>query len=356
MRIAQVAPLYEPVPPRGYGGTERMVSYLTEDLVAAGHDVTLFASGDSTTAAHLEKVCPAGLRLDGALDSVSPHILAMERVYGRAEEFDVIHVHTGPFHFPSARRCATPTVTTLHGRMDVPELEPLFGEFADMPLVSISDAQRRPMPWAHWVSTIYHGLPTDLYPYQSGGRRGDYLAFLGRASPEKGLDDAVQIARLAGLPLKVAGKVDPADAAYFETHLQPLLEGDDVEFLGEVDEAGKARLLSEAHAVLFPIRWPEPFGLVMIEAMACGTPVIAYSNGSVPEVVDHGVTGFIATTVAEAVAAVRRVDGLDRDRVRAVFEQRFSSKRMAADYVGLYQQLADGVFDMQRMQPEILSR
>jgi glycosyltransferase involved in cell wall biosynthesis len=339
MRIAQVAPLYEAVPPLLYGGTERVVSYLTEQLVTQGHDVVLFASGDSRTTAQLMPVWPRALRLeDSATDPAIPHVLMLESVMAEAEGFDVIHVHFDTLHFPFARRSQVPVLTTLHGRQDIGGLVPLYREFGDLPLVSISDSQRLPLPHANWVGTIYHGLPEELL--QPKFAPGSYLAFLGRFSPEKRMDRAVEIARRTGLELKIAAKADVHDHAYFETVVRPLLSDPLVEWVGEIGDADKAAFLGGALAHLFPIDWPEPFGLVMVEAMACGTPTIAWPCGSVPEVLEDGVTGFIVDSIEAAVAAVQRCTGFDRRRCRAEFERRFTADRMAADYVSLYRLLA----------------
>jgi glycosyltransferase involved in cell wall biosynthesis len=340
LKIAQVAPLYESVPPTCYGGTERVVSYLTEELVAQGHDVTLFASGGSVTRARLVAACPRSLRLDpNCVDQMVHHVLMLEQVCRRAAEFDVIHYHCDYLHFPLSRRCPTPHVTTLHGRLDLPDLQPLYRAFPDQPLISISDAQRRPLAFANWQGTVYHGLPLGLHTFREG--TGRYLAFLGRISPEKRVDRAIEIALKVGLPLKIAAKVDAADRNYHEAQIRPLLRaaGPMVEFLGEVGGKDKDEFLGNAHALLFPIDWPEPFGLVMIEAMACGTPVIAWRCGSVPEVMDEGVTGFVVDSVAGAVRAVGRVGELSRRRCREVFERRFSAPRMTADYLALYRRL-----------------
>ena len=338
MRVAQVAPLYEAVPPQGYGGTERVVSYLTEELVRIGVDVTLFASGDSVTAAELVAASPRAIRLAPApLDAVAYHMLQLGQVSRRAEDFDLLHFHIDYLHYPFSRRLLVPTLSTLHGRLDLPDLAPLYHEYSDVPVVSISDAQRAPLPWANWLATVHHGLPESLYvPSFAPGR---YLAFLGRLSPEKRPEWAIEIARRAGLPLAIAAKVDPADRAYFETTVAPLLEQPHVRMVGEVGEAEKGPFLAGAHALLFPVDWPEPFGLVMIEALACGTPVIAFRRGSIPEVIDDGVTGFIVDSVDEAVAAVDRVGELDRETCRQVFVERFSAQRMAADYLALYERL-----------------
>jgi glycosyltransferase involved in cell wall biosynthesis len=342
MRIAQVAPLYESVPPMCYGGTERVVSYLTEELVRQGHDVTLYASGDSRTEARLVPVCERSLRLDAACtDSLSHHVLMLERVVQDAAQYDVIHFHVDHLHFPLSRRISTPSVTTLHGRLDLPELVPLYREFAERPVVSISAAQRAPLPGIGWRGTVHHGLPMDLHQFRRGP--GGYLAFLGRVSPEKGADTAVEIAQRTGMHLKIAAKVDRADRRYFEERVQPLLPGSTAEFVGEIGEEEKGEFLGNAKALLFPIDWPEPFGLVMIEALACGTPVIAFRRGSVPEVLEDGVTGFIVDGVDDAVRAVARIDELSRARCRAAFERRFSASRMAHDYLAIYRAIRAGL-------------
>lgn len=339
MKIAQIAPLIESVPPRLYGGTERIVSYLTEELVGLGHEVTLFASGDSITAANLVPCATKALRLDASVRDVIPYyMLMLDRVRQRADEFDILHFHIDQFHFPLFRPIAGRTVTTLHGRQDLHDLLPLYVGFCDMPLVSISNAQRRPMPNANFAGTVHHGIPAGLYrPTEKP--RGGYLAFLGRISPEKRPDRAIGIARALGIPLKIAAKVDRADEVYFRTQIEPLLEGGGVEFIGEIGEQQKAQFLGEALALLFPIDWPEPFGLSMIEAMACGTPVLAFRCGSVPEIVEDGITGAIVETMEEAIAAVPRIIALDRKKVRQRFQQRFSATRMAQDYVAVYRSL-----------------
>jgi glycosyltransferase involved in cell wall biosynthesis len=339
MKIAQIAPLIESVPPRLYGGTERIVSYLTEELVALGHDVTLFASGDSITAAELVPCVPKALRLDaGVRDPIPYYMLMLDRVHQRAHDFDILHFHIDQFQFPLFRPVAGRTVTTLHGRQDLPDLLPLYVGFNDMPLVSISDAQRLPVPNANFAATVYHGLPEKLHR-PVAKPRGEYLAFLGRISPEKRPDRAIKIAKALSIPLKLAAKVDRADDNYFRTQIEPLLGGPGVEFVGEIDERQKTQFLGEAQALLFPVDWPEPFGLSMIEAMACGTPVLAFRCGSVPEIVEDGLTGVIVDTVEEAIAALPRVIALDRNKVRERFEQRFSATRMAEDYVGVYRSL-----------------
>jgi glycosyltransferase involved in cell wall biosynthesis len=351
LKIAQIAPLIESVPPRLYGGTERIVSYLTEELVALGHDVTLFASGDSITAANLVPCVPKALRLDaGVRDPIPYYMLMLDRVRQRADEFDVLHFHIDQFHFPLFRPISGRTVTTLHGRQDLPDLLPLYLGFGDMPLVSISNAQRRPVPNANFVETVHHGIPTALHRATTDVR-GGYLAFLGRISPEKRPDRAISIARALGIPLKIAAKVDRADEIYFKTEIEPLLEGGSVEFIGEIGDHQKTQFLGEAQALLFPVDWPEPFGLSMIEAMACGTPVLAFRCGSVPEIVEDGVTGAIVETMEEAIAALPRVIELDRKKVRQRFEQRFSATRMANDYVGIYRSLL--AKSAQRKQQEV---
>jgi glycosyltransferase involved in cell wall biosynthesis len=339
MKIAQVAPLYESVPPAFYGGTERVVSFLTEELVRQGHTVTLFASGDSRTSATLVPIGRRALRLDTACrDQIAPHVLMIEQLARRAHDFDIVHFHVAEMHFPALRRLpGVVHVTTLHGRLDLEELQPLYDEFRDMPVVSISDAQRRPLPQAAWVGTVHHGLPADLLAFDPGP--GKYLAFLGRVSPEKRLDRAIAIATACGVPLKIAAKIDPADQEYFQQEIRPLLDNPLVEFIGEIGETDKSAFLGQAMALLFPIDWPEPFGLVMIEAMACGVPAIAFPGGSVPEVIDHGVTGFIVHTVDEAIQAVRDIHRIDRSVCRATFERRFMVKQMAWRYVQIYRQL-----------------
>jgi glycosyltransferase involved in cell wall biosynthesis len=338
MRIAQVAPLFESVPPKYYGGTERVVSYLTEELVRQGHEVTLFASGDSVTKAHLVAACQRSLRLDKhCVDQLAHQILMLEHVFQRATEFDIVHFHVDYLHFPLSRRQPITDVTTLHGRLDIPDLVPLYREFRDMPVISISNAQRAPLPWANWQVTVYHGLPTDMYRLHE--EPGTYFAFLGRISPEKRVDRAIEIAKRVGIPLKIAAKVDPVDQEYFESVINPLLRDPLVEFVGEIGKGEKDEFLGNAYALLFPIDWPEPFGLVMIEAMACGTPVIAFHSGAVPEVIDEGRTGFVVKGLEDAVEAVRRVPRLSRKRCREVFEQRFTAARMAHDYVQVYEQL-----------------
>jgi glycosyltransferase involved in cell wall biosynthesis len=339
MKIAQIAPLAESVPPRLYGGTERIVSYLTEALVALGHEVTLFASGDSITAAELVPCVPVAIRLDPKIqDPIPYYMLMLDRVRRRADEFDILHFHIDQFHFPLFRSIAGRTVTTLHGRQDMPDLPPLYVGFDDMPLVSISNAQRLAIPNANFAATVYHGLPQTLRP-PAGPVKRDYVAFLGRISPEKRPDRAIALARALGIPLKIAAKVDRADEVYFRTQIEPLLKGPGVEFIGEINEQQKAKFLGEAQALIFPVDWPEPFGLSMIEAMACGTPVLGFRCGSVAEVIEDGITGAIVDTMEQAILALPLVTALDRGKVRARFEQRFSATRMAKDYVGVYRAL-----------------
>jgi glycosyltransferase involved in cell wall biosynthesis len=339
MRIAQIAPLAESVPPDLYGGTERIVSWLTEELVRQGHDVTLYASGDSQTAAELVAATPSAIRLREDVVDPLPHLVRLvELVAGDAHRFDVLHFHVDHIHYPLLRRLATPGLTTMHGRMDIPDLVPLFEEFRDTPLVSISDSQRKPLPWANWIATVPHGLPMDCITPTT--TRGSYLAFLGRISPEKGIEEAIEIARQVEMPLRVAAKVDQADAEYFEQSVRPLLErGGHVDFVGEISDEQKDEFLGQAAATLFPIDWPEPFGLVMIESAARGTPVLAFRSGSVPEVMEDGVTGVVVENVEQAVAAVPRLLELPRDRVRAAVERRFGVERMANDYVAVYEGL-----------------
>lgn len=339
MKIAQIAPLIESVPPRFYGGTERTVSYLTEELVALGHDVTLFASGDSITAANLVPCVPKAIRLDISIrDPIPYYMLMLDRVRQRADDFDILHFHIDQFQFPLFRTIAERTLTTLHGRQDLPDLLPFYLGFADMSLVSISDAQRLPVPNANFAATVYHGLPVDLL-CPTAGSRSEYVAFLGRISPEKRPDRAILIARALGIPIKIAAKVDRADEVYFRTQIEPLLDGPGVQFIGEINEHQKMQFLGNSRALLFPVDWPEPFGLSMIEAMACGTPVLAFRCGSVPEIIEDGLTGAVVDTMEEAIAALPRVIALDRNRVRQRFEQRFSATRMAKDYVGVYRSL-----------------
>ena len=340
MRIAQVSPLYESCPPKFYGGTERVVSHLTEELVRQGHEVSLFASGDSRTSAVLHAPCNTALRLDPLCqDPIAYHLIMLNRVARNIDRFDIVHFHADFMHFPLFGCCWNKTLTTLHGRLDLPDLPPLLREFPAMPLISISDAQRRPLPWANWCGTVYHGLPSDLYALGCGD--GGYLAFVGRISPEKGPEKAVEIARRAGVPLAIAAKVDKVDRAYYKAKVEPLLDDPLIEFIGEIGDSEKRAFLGEAMALLFPIDWAEPFGLVMIEAMANGTPVIAFRRGSVPEIIEHGVTGFIVDSVDEAVQAIPLVKTLDRNVIRRQFEKRFTVERMARDYLKLYGEVLD---------------
>ena len=341
MRIAQIAPLTEAVPPTLYGGTERVISWLTEELVALGHEVTLFASGDSKTAANLEPIWPRALRLDGTVrDANALHMMMIEQVYRRSHEFDLMHFHLDYFPFSLMSRQPTPFITTLHGRLDLPEHHPVFATFSSVPIVSISNAQRRPIPKANWVATVPHGLPADVLQPQPV--QPSYLAFLGRISPEKRVDLAIRIARRCGMPLKIAAKVDRADEDYFDEVVRPLLSTPGVEFIGEIGDEQKSEFLSGAIALLVPIDWPEPFGLVMIEAMACGAPVVAFNRGSVSEIVEDGVTGFVVEDETSAAGAVREVASLSRSAIRRRFEEQFTARRMAEDYVHLYRRMIDG--------------
>ncbi|HWX84786.1 MAG TPA: glycosyltransferase family 4 protein [Xanthobacteraceae bacterium] len=343
MRIAQVAPLTEAVPPKLYGGTERVVHWLTEELVALGHDVTLFASGDSQTSATLDATWPKALRLDGSVrDPNALHMVMLERVRQKCddEEFDFLHFHLDYFSWSLFSRQPTPFLTTLHGRLDLPEHQPVFNTFAKLPVISISNAQRRPVPQANWVRTIHHGVPEKLLMPQPSSH--DYLAVLGRIAPEKGIDRAIRIATRCGTPLKIAAKVDRADQEYYDEVICPLITGNPlVEYIGEISDREKPEFLSGAMGLLVPIDWPEPFGLVMVEAMACGTPVLAFNRGSVPEIVEDGLTGFIVEDEISAVAAVGRLQGLNRGAIRKQFEARFTARRMALDYLAAYRSLSE---------------
>lgn len=340
MRIAQIGPLTEAIPPKLYGGTERVVSWLTEELVALGHEVTLFASGDSITKARLEPFWPRALRHDPSIrDPFALHATMLEYVRRRALEFDILHFHLDYHPFSLFSRQPTPFVTTLHGRLDLPEHQPVFDIFADIPVVSISDAQRRPLPQARWVRTVHHGMPVNLLTPRRV--QPSYLAFLGRIAPEKAVDRAVKIAHGAGLPLKIAAKVDRVDQEYYQHEIRPLLRAPEVEYIGEIGDEDKPEFLSRAIALLMPINWPEPFGLVMIEAMACGVPVIGFHAGAVPEIVEDGVTGFVVANEEEAVHAIARIPSLSRTRIRQRFKERFSARRMASDYVAIYRNLID---------------
>jgi glycosyltransferase involved in cell wall biosynthesis len=338
MKIAQISPLMEAVPPKLYGGTERIVAYIADELAAMGHEVTLFASGDSVTKARLEAAWPRALRLDETIrDYLAPHIIMLESVARRAEEFDVIHLHVDYIGYPIAQRTGVPFLATLHGRLDLPELQPLYSLFDEVPVVSISDAQREPLPQANYAATVHHGLPERLL--SPGFGSGGYLAFIGRISPEKAPDAAIRIAAAAGMKLKIAAKVDKVDREYFAERIMPLLKLPHVDYIGEIGDAEKSEFLGNAAGLIFPIAWREPFGLAMIEAMACGTPVIASRRGSVPEVIDEGVTGFIVDSEAEAVAAARQLHRFDRARIRRVFEERFTARRMTEDYLNIYRRL-----------------
>ena len=339
MRIAQVAPLYESVPPTLYGGTERVVSWLTEELVRLGHEVTLFASGDSLTTARLVPGCPRSLRMDPhCVDQMAHHTVMLDRVFSESDSFDLIHFHIDYSHFPMSRLTGVCQVTTLHGRLDLPDLAAVYQRFPEMPVISISDSQRKPLPDANWQGTVHHGLPRQALSLGSGS--GGYLAFLGRTSPEKGLDDAIEIAKRAGVPLKIAAKIDRADREYFEAVIKPLLDHPLIEFIGEIGYAEKNEFLGNAAGLLFPINWQEPFGLVMIEAMACGTPVIAYPRGSVPEVIKENVTGLMVSGVEPAVKAVSQLGAIDRGKCREHFEKHFGAERMAREYIKIYERLA----------------
>ncbi len=336
MKIAQVAPLFESVPPKNYGGTERVVAYLTDALVGMGHEVTLFATGDSETKARLVPCSERSLRSDtNCIDSLAYHIVQLQEVFERSNDFDIIHFHTDYLHYPFTYRSHTPRITTLHGRLNLAELQVLYSKFSAQPVVSISHSQRFPLPMANWVANVYHGLPPDLY--SEGEGKGGYAAFVGRISPEKRVDRAIAIAVAAGKRLKIAAKVDKADQEYYETEIKPLLDNPLIEFLGEINEAGKNELLGSAECLLFPIDWPEPFGMVMIESMACGTPVIAFENGSVPEIIDDGVTGYIVNSTLEAIEKVKCITSLSRSKIRQCFEHKFCAARMAADYLKVYE-------------------
>jgi glycosyltransferase involved in cell wall biosynthesis len=336
MRIAQIAPLAESVPPKLYGGTERVIAYLCDELVRQGHTVTLFASGDSRTRARLVPLCEQALRLSRELrDPLALHFLMIEQVAQRAHDFDVLHYHIAPLHFSVARRLDVAHLTTLHGRLDLPDLVPLYREFHDIPVVSISDAQRAPLPHANWAGTVHHGMPAGELQFREGP--GDYLAFLGRISPEKRVDRAIEIAKACNCPLRIAAKVDAVDAGYFVRDIERLLDHPLITFVGEIGPAEKNDFLGGAKALLFPIDWPEPFGLVMIEALACGTPVVAFRGGSVEEIIDHGTSGFIVDTLEEAVDAALTVDTLDRRACRQAFERRFTVEQMSTAYLQMYE-------------------
>ncbi|MGV3508962.1 MAG: glycosyltransferase family 4 protein [Sphingobacteriaceae bacterium] len=340
MKIAQIAPLYESVPPKLYGGTERIVHYLTEELVGLGHKVTLFASGDSITSARLIANVATGLRLNpNCVDSFAHHIVQMEEVIERSGDFDILHFHTDYFHFPYTERLNIPCLTTLHGRLDIPDLQPLYNKFPAQKVISISQNQRKPLPQANWVGTVLHGIPADLHKEGTGD--GNYVAFLGRVSPEKGLDKAIEIALACNCKLKVAAKIDKADVEYYEAVIKPILGHPLIEFIGEINEQQKTDFIGKAKALLFPINWEEPFGIVMVEAMACGTPVIAFNAGSVKEVINEGVSGYIVDSVEEAVQALNAISGLSRKLVRREFLSKFTANRMANDYLKLYTSVID---------------
>ena len=335
MKIAQISPLCESVPPNGYGGTERVVSYLTEELVRQGHEVTLFASGDSVTKARLVSTVEQSLRqTESVQDTVAHHIVQMQEVTERMYEFDILHFHTDYIHYPVTSNISFPHVTTLHGRLDIPDLQYVYNKFKNQPVISISDAQRKPLPNAEWAGTVYHGLPQNLYTKGDGD--GDYVVFLGRISPEKAPDKAIKIAQCAGSVIKIAAKIDKADYDYYKQKIKPLLKLPNVEYLGEIGESEKEQLLQKAKALLFPINWPEPFGMVLVEAMACGTPIIAFPYGSVPELLEDGKTGMIVHDVESAVNALKRIEALDRNLIRNTFEKRFSVQVMANNYLRIY--------------------
>lgn len=338
MKIAQVSPLVESVPPKQYGGTERIVSFLTEELVKQGHDVTLFASGDSVTQARLASMCPQALRFDPSIrDHTAQHLLMLEKVRKQAADFDIIHFHTGYLHFQTCQHLMTPHITTHHGRLDIKEIYQLYWESRTVPVVSISDNQRSPIPWANWQGTVYNGIPKDILSFHE--KPGNYLAFLGRISPEKRVDRAIEIAKQVGMKIKIAAKIDKVDQDYFKQYIKPLFNDPMVEFLGEIDDSEKNEFLGNAYALVFPIDWPEPFGLVMIEAMACGTPIVAYQRGSVPEIIAHGLNGFIVDNIQDAVSAVERIETLGRRQCRGFFEQNFTSRIMAQNYTKLYERM-----------------
>ena len=338
MKIAQIAPLFESVPPQLYGGTERVVSYLTEELIHKGHEVTLFASGDSVTSAYLVAGIDKALRLNEACqDPLAHHIIQMKEVLERAASFDILHFHTDYLHFPMTELLQAPCITTLHGRLDIPDLQAVYKKFPSENVVSISKSQKKPLPEAHWAGTVYHGLPENLH--RPGSGTGGYWAFLGRISPEKGIDQAIEIATMAGIRLKIAAKIDKADAGYFQKHVRHLLDHPLIDFIGEINEQQKTRFLGDAIGMLFPIKWAEPFGMVMIEAMACGTPVLAFANGSVPEIIEEGRSGVLVRSVQEAVSAIPKTAGLSRAAVRNAFEERFTATRMTDDYIRIYREI-----------------
>jgi len=353
MQIAQVCPLIESVPPQLYGGTERIVSYLTEELVRQGYNVTLFASGDSTTSAKLVAGCPHALRLSNTLDPLPQHLLMLERVAELQETFDIIHFHMGYLHYPLCRRLGAAHITTHHGRLDLHDTAGLLlEEFKEIPVISISHNQRLPVPDINWRGNIYHGLPKHLYKFNE--KPGTYLAFLGRISPEKRVDRAIEIAIEADMDIKIAAKIDKVDIAYFESKIKPLLNHPRVEFIGEINETEKDAFLGNAYALVFPVEWPEPFGLVMIEAMACGTPTIAYRRGAIPEVLQHGVTGYVVDNQQQAITAVERITDLDRHTCRQVFEMHYTVERMAKDYVSVYKKITANPDDQAKI-PQLVA-
>lgn len=340
MKIAQVAPLYEAVPPKLYGGTERVVHYLTEELVKQGHEVTLFASDDSVTNARLISNVECGLRLKkDCIDSLAHHIVQIQEVIDHAHEFDILHFHIDYLHFPFTQNLSLPVVTTLHGRLDIPDLQAVYNKFPSQKVISISKSQKAPLPQANWIGTVYHGLPAGLH--SPGPGNGGYLAFVGRISPEKGVSEAIDIAITCNTPLKIAAKIDNADREYFELHIKHRLEHPLIEYCGEITETQKTEFIGNAMALLFPINWSEPFGIVMIEAMACGTPVIAFNAGSVPEIIDDKQSGFIVSSVEQAAKAVLKLHELNRNKIRKLFEERFTAEKMAADYLALYNPIVE---------------
>lgn len=344
LRIAHVSPLFESVPPKLYGGTERVVSFIVEELVAQGHDVTVFASGDSKTSARLIPICERSLRLDpDCEDPVAYHIMQLQLVQDMIESFDIVHYHTDYLHYPTSTVGNTPHVSTLHGRLDLPHLKTLYGLFPSVPVVSISQSQRKPLPRNNWVGNVYHGLPEDLYA--PAAKPGDYLAFLGRVSPEKGVENAIEIAIRSNITLRIAAKIDKADKGYFEAKIKHWFQHPLVEYIGEIGEQEKAEFLGNATALLFPIEWEEPFGLVMVESMACGTPVIAYPRGSVPEIIENGVNGIMVSSIDDAVKAVRNISSISRQECRRVFEKRFTAPTMAREYLKVYDHILSGGID-----------
>lgn len=353
MKIAQVSPLYESVPPKVYGGTERVVSFLTEELVRQGHEVTLFASGDSLTKANLISPCNESLRLNSScIDQLAHHVLMLEMVEKMKKNFEIIHYHIDYLHFPFSRRSNVPNVTTLHGKLNIPDLNPLYKEFSEIPVVSISSNQRNPLPEANWYGTVYHGIPKNLFRFNNKG--GDYLGFLGRISPEKRVDRAIEIAIRCDMPIRIAAKIDKVDLDYFKKEIEHLFDHPLVDYIGEINDFEKNEFIGNSKAILFPIDWPEPFGLVMIESMACGTPVVAYKNGSVPEIIDEGETGFMVDSIEKAVEVVKnKVPVFNRKLCRKIFELKFSAQRMATDYLKLYEKV---IFSHKQHSLQLLNR